>query len=131
MGDELEVHLTGEDTDGSLCLVVDRPAPSFHLVAHRHRSEDETIHIVAGAFELMLDGATRMLGPGDTVHVPKGTPHGIRNAGKTPGHRVLAFHPAGIERFFLAAGTASPDEARDPAELARLARDHGWELVER
>ncbi len=40
MGDRLEVRLTGEDTGGALCLVRDHPAPSFTLVAHRHRNED-------------------------------------------------------------------------------------------
>ena len=130
MGDELEIHLTGADTGGSLCLVVDHPSPGFRLLAHRHLSEDETIHIVEGTFELLLDGATSTLGPGDTVHVPRGTAHGIRNAGDTPGRRVLVFHPAGIEEFFRAAGTQAPEERRDPRELAELARVHGWELLE-
>ena len=123
MGDRLEVHLTGADTGGSLCLAVDFPSPSFQLVPHRHRNEDETIHIVRGTFEFMLDGETRTIAAGDTVHVPRGTVHGIRNVGEEPGHRVLAFHPAGIEGFFLGAAET------DRRDLPALAKRYGWEFV--
>ena len=129
LGDRLEIHLTGEDTGGSLCLVVDHPEPAFHLLEHRHLNESETIHVVEGTYEFVLDGATRELGPGDTVHVPRGATHGIRNTGATTGRRVLVFEPAGIERFFLAAGTAEPGQARDPGELLALAERHGWQLA--
>lgn len=129
MGDLLEVHLTGKDTGGSLCVVVDHPQPSFALVPHRHRNEDETIHIVDGTFDVVIDGVERELGPGDTVHIPRGTVHAIRNSGPATGRRVLVFHPAGLEHFFLEAGTASPDDARDPRDLLTLARHHGWEVM--
>ncbi len=123
-GVRLEVHLTGEDTGGSLCVCVDHPAPSFRLFPHRHRNEDETIHIVEGTYEFVLEGESRRLGPGDTVHVPRGSVHGIRNAGERTGRRVLVFHPAGIEGFFLGAANARPEE------LPALAAAHGWEFVE-
>jgi quercetin dioxygenase-like cupin family protein len=129
LGDRLELHLTGEDTGGNLCVVVDHPSPGFQLVPHRHHNEDETIHIVDGTFEFVLNGETRELRPGDTVHVPRGAVHGIRNAGAVVGHRVLVFHPAGIEGFFLRAGTATAGELRDPQELLALANEHGWEFV--
>src|SRR3712207_6382658 len=127
-GDRLDLQLTGEDTAGSLCVVVDHPSPGFRLVPHLHRNEDETIHIVHGEFEFVMEHETRTLGAGDTVHVPRGTVHGIRNAGTTTGRRVLIFHPAGIEGFFLEAGTESPDERRDPAAMRDAARRHGWEF---
>ena len=123
-GNELEIHLDGERTGGTLCVVVDHPPPEFRLVPHRHRDEDETIHIIEGTYEFQCDGESRPLGPGDTVHVPRGTAHAIRNTGDTAGRRVLVFHPAGIERFFRAASAE-----RDPQRLATLAREHGWELL--
>lgn len=122
MGDRLEVHLTGEDTGGALCLCVDFPSPGFQLVPHRHRNESETIHIVEGTFAFVLEGEERRLEAGDTVHVPRGAVHGIRNAGDTVGKRVLVFQPAGIEGFFL--GIASTPAA----ELAALADAHGWDF---
>ena len=128
-GNRLELHLTGDDTAGSLCLVVDHPPPEFALVPHRHRGEDETIHIVEGTYEFLCDGRTRQLGPGDTVHVPRGTVHAIRNVGEAVGERVLVFHPAGIEGFFRAAGTAEEGDSKPTAELLRLCEQFGWDFA--
>ena len=77
----------------------------------------------------MLEGRTRELGPGDTVHIPRGSVHGIRNLGDAVGERVLVFHPAGIERFFRAAGTPAPEEAKPARELLELCERHGWQFV--
>jgi quercetin dioxygenase-like cupin family protein len=129
LGNRLEVHLTGDDTGGSLCVVVDHPPPEFQLVPHRHRNEDETIHILEGAFEFMLEGQAHRLGPGDTVHVPRGSVHGIQNVGTEVGRRVLVFHPAGVEGFFLNAGTSNAEQNRGASELLALADQHGWEFV--
>lgn len=129
MGDLLEVHLTGEDTGGTHCLIVDHPAPGFELVAHLHRHEDETIHVLEGTFAFAMDGVERRLGPGDTAFVPRGTIHAIRNCGTTTGRRLIVFHPAGLEHFFLEAGSDSPDARPDPEALLAAARRHGWELV--
>ncbi len=128
-GDRLEIHLTGEDTGGSHCLVRDHPSPSFALVPHVHRNEDETIHIVDGTFDFVLDGVSRELGPGDTAFVPRGTVHAIRNTGPVAGCRVLLFSPAGIEHFFLEAGSASEDDQPDVRALMAAAERHGWEVT--
>jgi quercetin dioxygenase-like cupin family protein len=93
-------------------------------VPHRHREEDETIHVIAGTFEVEIAGEVRMLGPGETAHVPRGTPHATRNVGDAAGQRVLVFTPAGIEDFFRAV-----DGVTDPARLSDAAERHGWELV--
>jgi mannose-6-phosphate isomerase-like protein (cupin superfamily) len=38
-------------------------------------TEDEVYVILEGRASLTVDGATRVVGPGDTVYVPAGTPH--------------------------------------------------------
>ena len=124
MGDRIEVHVTGADSGGAVCVCVDFPSPGFRLVPHRHRNESETIHIVEGTFAFVLEGEERTLGPGDTVHVPKGAVHAIRNCGEGLGRRVLVFQPAGIEGFFLGAPNTPP------GELLALAQAHGWEFVQ-
>lgn len=128
-GVRTEIHLSGQDTDDSFCLLVDHPPPGWSLPAHLHRNEAETIHIVAGEFELEIDGRRSRLSPGDTVHIPKGVIHSGANVGQVPGRRVLLFSPAGMERFFLQAGAAEPDGEIDPAAVVASAVSHGWEFI--
>jgi quercetin dioxygenase-like cupin family protein len=122
----VEVLLTGEDTGGAFCLLADEPPPGWGLPPHRHARESETIYVVDGRFELTVDGERRELGPGDVAHVPAGVRHSGGTLGDEPGRRVVVFSPAGAERIFLEAGSATADEAPDLGRLVELAAAHGW-----
>lgn len=129
-GIRIEIQLGGEDTDGAFCLLVDEPPAGWSIPAHRHRDEAETIHVVAGTFDVEVDGVRSRLGPGETVHVPRGTVHSSANVGVEPGRRVVVFSPAGIERFFREAGAETPGAVGDPRDGLASAVRHGWEFVD-
>lgn len=128
-GVRTEIHLTGDDTDGTICLLIDSPPTGWSLPAHRHRREVETIHIIEGEFEMEVDGQQYRLTAGDTIHIPRGVVHAGGNVGEQPGRRVVAFTPAGIEGFFLEAGTAAPDADVDLATATASAARYGWEFI--
>ena len=128
-GVRTEVHLGSADTGGAFCLLVDEPPAGWLLPAHRHQREAETIHVIAGEFEMEVDGERSRAGPGETVHVPKGIVHASGNVGDAPGRRILLFSPAGMERFFLETGAESPDAEADPRAALESAIRHGWEFV--
>ena len=46
-----------------------------------------------------------------------------------PGRRVLVFAPAGIERFFLEAGSVDPATEFNAEFILALANDHGWRFA--
>lgn len=128
-GVRTEVHLGGEETGGALCMVVDEPPSGWSLPAHRHANEDETIHVLEGEFEMEIGGEIVRLSAGGTVHIPKGVVHSGGNVGAGRGRRVVVFTPAGMEDFFLEAGSpAEQDEPDVGAAMAAAAR-HGWEFV--
>ncbi len=127
-GVRTEVHLGGEDTGGAFCMVVDEPPPGWRLPAHRHAAEDETIHVLAGEFEMDVGGEALRLVAGETVHIPRGVVHSGGNVGAEVGRRLVLFSPAGMEGFFLEAGSAAPGEPDLGAAGAAAAR-HGWEFV--
>jgi quercetin dioxygenase-like cupin family protein len=129
-GVRTEIHLTGADTDGAFCLLVDEPPAGWSLPAHLHADAAETIHIVEGEFEMTIDGAGARIGAGETVHIPAGVVHSGRSAGGTPGRRVLLFSPAGMEGFFLDVGTTSPDAEHDQGATLGAAIRHGWRFVD-
>jgi quercetin dioxygenase-like cupin family protein len=128
-GTRTEIHLTGADTGGSFCLLVDHPPPGWSLPPHIHTDAAETIHVVEGEFAMTIDGVTEQFGPGRTVHIPAGVVHAGANVGPGPGRRLLTFSPAGMEEFFLEAGTASPDAEVDQAAALDSALRHGWQFV--
>jgi quercetin dioxygenase-like cupin family protein len=123
-----EVHLGAQQTGGAFCMLVDEPPPGWSLPPHRHLNEAETIHVLDGQFELEIEGERVKLGPGETIYVPSGAIHSGANVGERVGRRVVIFSPAGLERFFLEAGTAGPGET-DLKEVLTSALRHGWEFV--
>ena len=126
----VEIHLGAQETAGAFCLLVDHPPAGWSLPPHRHEHEAETVHVVEGAFWMTIGGEHVELGPGQTAHVPRGVLHEGGTLGDVPGRRVLVFSPAGLERFFLEAGTPEPVDAPDVARLLRVATDHGWRFGE-
>jgi quercetin dioxygenase-like cupin family protein len=121
-----EVHLRGEDTGDAFCMLRDEPPAGWELPPHRHLHAAETIHVLAGELAVALHGGDEeLVGAGETVHIPQGVLHTSRNAGAGALRRLVIFSPAGMERFFLEAGSARPDEVDPRAALAAALR-HGW-----
>jgi quercetin dioxygenase-like cupin family protein len=71
--------LTGAD---ELLLVrVRMPAGAGHAF-HRHPAMEEIIYVISGRAEQWVDTDARLLGPGETAHVPKNLVHATYNAGE-------------------------------------------------
>jgi uncharacterized cupin superfamily protein len=56
-----EVHVTGPQSGGVLCLLVDEPPAGWALPPHRHRNESEIIHVLEGRFDMSIDGEATVL----------------------------------------------------------------------
>lgn len=130
-GVRTEIHLTRDHTAGAFCLLIDEPPAGWSLPPHRHRGEAETIHVIDGEFEIDVDGRQVSLVSGESIHIPVGVIHSGRNSGDRPGRRLLIFSPAGMERFFIEAGAATPEVEFDQAHAVASAIRHGWEFVAR
>jgi quercetin dioxygenase-like cupin family protein len=124
-----EIHLTGPDTNGMFCLLVDEPSPGWALPPHLHHGVAETIHILYGEFEMEVDGQRRRLAAGQTLHVPADVVHAGGNVGGSPGRRIVVFSPAGMEEFFRQAGAPSQAAHVDPRAAFEAAVRHGWEFI--
>ncbi len=119
-----EIQLSGAETGGAFCLLIDETPAGWSLPPHRHRHESETIHVLNGRFEVELAGARHEVGAGQSIHIPAGTVH----SGGGSGRRVVIFSPAGLEEFFRQVGKASPGEPHELREALELAAKHGWEF---
>jgi mannose-6-phosphate isomerase-like protein (cupin superfamily) len=124
-----EIHLGANDTDGAFCLLVDHPPAGWSLPSHLHRGVAETIHIIDGEFEITVDGNRSRLSAGETIHVPADVIHSGGNVGSGAGRRLVIFSPAGMESFFLEAGSHSEEVEPEPAAALAAAARHGWRFV--
>jgi mannose-6-phosphate isomerase-like protein (cupin superfamily) len=57
---------------------------------HRHLRSDEIYHVIEGDGRMYLAGDEFDVTDGDTVYIPSGTPHKIRNTGSIP-LRIFCF----------------------------------------
>lgn len=83
--------------------------------AHLHPSQDEEFVVQSGRMTAWIDGAERRLEPGDTLVIPRDTPHKMWNPGSETATAVWRTRPAGrtaewfatIDRL-TAGGTRKP-----------------------
>jgi quercetin dioxygenase-like cupin family protein len=74
------ISRTGLTAAEKLMLVrVTMPPGQAHKF-HRHPSLEEIIYVVEGTAEQWVDRESRLLGPGDAVHIPTDVVHGTYNA---------------------------------------------------
>jgi mannose-6-phosphate isomerase-like protein (cupin superfamily) len=61
---------------------------------HLHPSQDERFVIHEGELTVEVDGATRTVRAGETLEIPRGTPHRMWNTGKTAARATWQTTPA-------------------------------------
>jgi mannose-6-phosphate isomerase-like protein (cupin superfamily) len=127
---------TAAETGGAytLCEAIEPPDSGAGL--HRHRSYDETFIICEGHYEFQLDAKMLKLGPGDTVFVPKGTPHGFRSVGPETGRQLIISSPGGIFDVFIdevaaaMVDSGSPSKPGPATDFRAIAGKYGMEFLE-
>ncbi|HEX4467088.1 MAG TPA: hypothetical protein VH025_07860 [Solirubrobacteraceae bacterium] len=120
-GVRVEIHLDARDTGGAFCLLIDESPEGWSLPPHRHDAA-ETIHVLAGDFEMAVAGVEH------SIHIPRGELHSGGLRGPGPGRRVVLFSPAGMEEFFRELGVESADGEFEPAIALSTAIKHGWQF---
>jgi quercetin dioxygenase-like cupin family protein len=80
-----------------LLLVRVHIPPGMGHAFHRHPEFEEIIYVLEGQCEQWVDRQRRMIGPGDTVHIPKDMVHGSYNAGDSTLRLLAILSPAKIE----------------------------------
>jgi mannose-6-phosphate isomerase-like protein (cupin superfamily) len=113
------------------------PSGSVPPPPHVHRRGVEEYEVLEGSFEVVVDGAWRTLGPGDSATVPVGALHTFRNrSGATVRVRNRHRPAMGFEDFIAAmhaavrsAGITRPRDPRIPLVLSRVMLEHTDTLV--
>lgn len=93
---------TAADTDGGLLRFEQFVRPHHAPVPdHVHARQEERFVVVSGRMGVRAAGTEKVLGAGEEVVVPPGTPHTFWNAGDGELHHVVELRPAlKSETFF-------------------------------
>src|SRR5438067_1418528 len=101
-GMRVEFRSTGAETGGDLLEldVIGRPR-GFLSQRHVHPSQVERLEVISGAMKVTMNGREHLLGAGQSIEVPAGTPHTQVPVGEGPGQVRIQVRPAGQTREFL------------------------------
>lgn len=91
----------------NLLLVRVRMPPGRGHAFHRHPAMEEIIYVISGTAEQWVETESRVLGPGDSAHIPADLVHGTYNAGDDTLVFLAILSPARFE------GPALIDVAND------------------
>ncbi|MFV9507504.1 MAG: cupin domain-containing protein [Oscillochloridaceae bacterium umkhey_bin13] len=134
--DLIRILVTPSQNQGAYLLFTSRTAPGAGVPPHRHDQEDEAFVVLRGRYGFMRDEAELVLGPGDTIFVPRGTLHGFQNIGTSEAELLIITSPGHLhEAFFsdlgipLAPGATERVAPPALAEVVAAATRHGIELM--
>lgn len=114
VADIITVLVTPEQSQGAYLLFTSRTAPGAGVPPHRHDQEDETFYVLRGRYAFLRDGEQIVVGPGESVFVPRGAAHGFQNIAESEAELLIVTSPGRLhEGFFADLGIALPTGATE------------------
>lgn len=128
--------VSGRETGGSFCLFENSSDGPTATPIHVHTQDDETVYVLEGHLTVIVDGAARILSPGDSAFLRRGIPHQLLNPGDRPARYLLIGTPSVFEQFLAAGGRelrqgeiAGPPTDADIDRLKKAAPKFGITLL--
>lgn len=120
-GVRMHCFLTGKETNGTFCLFENSSEGISGTPVHSHEYEDETIFIHEGDMEVIVDGVSFFLKPGQARFLPRGVPHQLKNTSGLPSRYGILCSPSGFEDFVAEVGhPLTESEQPDPPSLNEI-----------
>lgn len=105
-GPPSDCKVSAKDTNGALCIFEgtgEQGGPK-----HLHGEQDEWVYILEGQFKFLVGNEKFHLGPGESIFIPRKTPHVWGCVSGLPGKILTAYQPAGrMEDFWREIGNPS------------------------
>jgi quercetin dioxygenase-like cupin family protein len=94
-GEVIKIHTSAAESDGELLVWELWLRPGGRVPSgHTHPYQEERFTILRGHLRFRVGWRIRVVGPGETVTVPPGTPHHFANAGQSEAHVMVETRPA-------------------------------------
>ena len=98
----------------TLCEAIEPPGSGAGL--HRHATYDETHIVCEGRYDCQLGDEKLVLGPGEMMFAPRGTPHSVKCIGPETGRELIVSSPGGIFDAFIAEVSAAMVDSGSPSK---------------
>lgn len=118
-GLNLELKVTGADTDGNFAIGLLRAEPLAGPPLHMHTREDEWFYVLSGELTFQVDQEIFTAGPGTSVFAPRNVPHTWRNLSDQPVEAVSMVTPAAFVGFLQETGGIPEGDDGARIELAK------------
>jgi quercetin dioxygenase-like cupin family protein len=113
-GNLFEFLVPSDSTGGRLSVFRATFRGGFGPPRHVHTREDEVFHVLDGEVCFEIDGRRQAAGPGTSVWMPRGVPHGFRI--ESPVARILGIiTPGEFEHVFRNLSVPARERALPPA----------------
>lgn len=119
LGDNQNIKLSGEDTNGRYTLIEQNNIPGIGIPPHVHENEDEVFQVLQGQVEMQVGDVLTTLNAGDLIFCPRGVPHSWKVIGNENARAMLSIFPAGLEGMFkeLSKLPADPPDMKIVSEI--------------
>ncbi len=93
---------TGRETNGQLLEVESfNPRSTMREPIHIHPKQESSAKVISGKLHFLVNGREQIIGPGEKITIPAGTPHCFWNEDDVAAHSIQRFSPAlHIDEFF-------------------------------
>ena len=104
-GTRNDLKVSANDTDGRLAIFEIHSKGKTGPALHIHYDQDEIVTIIEGDYFFQVGNEKMKLKVGDTLFIPRGTPHAFVHLGEGTGRKSSTYQPAGkIEEMFRLIG---------------------------
>ncbi|RDB05987.1 cupin domain-containing protein [Runella aurantiaca] len=105
-GSRNDLKVSGKDTDGQLAIFEIHTKGNAGPALHIHQDQDEIVTVIESDYLFQIGDEKIKLKAGDTLFIPRGTPHAFVHLGQnTTGRKLSTYQPAGnIEEMFRQIG---------------------------
>lgn len=125
----VDIKVSAKDTGGTLSISeytgYTKGGPPLHI----HPDLDEIFIVLEGEHLFQLGEERFHLSAGDTIFIPRNTPHAPAQLSEK-GKYLFLFTPSGkMEDFFRALGDLKVNEQATPEQMAKLFTDHDMKIA--
>jgi mannose-6-phosphate isomerase-like protein (cupin superfamily) len=111
------------ETESLYDFIEGRFQPGVETPLHMHQKYSELIYVLEGEFTAFTSVGRSVLHQGESILIPKNTPHVVAATGTKPARGLTVASPSGFARLIRLAGTPGTFDkmpAPDPIEMERF-----------